>query len=72
MVTEVAVRELQWFLEVMMFSLPETENIEPNKQTKLVNWPYHQRNMVPSVTKLSKKYIYQKKISKELRGIKRN
>ena len=54
MVTEVAVRELQCFLEVMM---PETENSEPNKQTKLVNWPYYQRNMVPSVTKLAKNII---------------
>ena len=50
----------------------ETEFCEPNKQTKVVNWPYHQRNMVPSVTKLPKKiYIYQKK-SEEFKGIQRN
>ena len=50
----------------------ETEFCEPNKQTKVVNWPYHQRNMVPSVTKLQKKiYIYQKK-SEEFKGIQRN
>ena len=53
----------------------ETEFCEPNKQTKVVNWPYHQRNMVPSVTKLPKKYIFIKKSqrnSKEFKGIKRN
>ena len=55
-----------------MFSYAEPENPEPNKQTKIVNWAYHQRNMVPSVTKLTENnYIYQK-FSNEFRGIQRN